>query len=295
MDLSLPISYNGLTASGISAATAGAPQAGIVFESVDPSGVDVRQYTDNRATQDGLDAADAYLGGRTIQIFAAVYGSTLGDMWDRHALLIKAFNPVIAISNDSANFGFRPLKFFRPTADISTWPFSAYPSGIPLQIYCRPTTIGRYTVNRANTGGTASKGGVLRQQIGLMARDPRIYLQSAITAALTTATTSASHRGTHPTFPILTFAITSSGHSSTRFFLDSGSMHLNLAAISTGSYTVDYSQRTIVDNTGARRDELFNAALTQNFAQVTPGGSAIFVQNGGALSNPIFTYTEAWL
>jgi hypothetical protein len=84
MDLSKTISFNSLTINGSLAPVAGgAAMSGYRVDELNVSSVDVAQKLDKRAIADGLDAQDIYLGGRHINGIVSVFGSTLGDFWDK--------------------------------------------------------------------------------------------------------------------------------------------------------------------------------------------------------------------
>lgn len=206
MDLSKTISYTYIS-SGTSTATlqlntrtetaGGIPASGYLVDQVNVSDIEVAAYAEKRALQDGVDASDVYLGRRRIAMIVSVYGSTRGDFWDKTQDLLAAFSPTIAYTADSANLGFLPLDFYQPTADIVTWPTSAYPNGIPLRYYARPSLIPTYEINRDTDGGTAGIGLTKKFRVSLVCRDPRKYAQTETTSQTTTLT----NNGDYPTIP----------------------------------------------------------------------------------------------
>ena len=152
MDLSSGlVSYNGWANSLTT--RAGAPSDGWQILRANVSPIGVTQYLDKKALQDGMDANDVYENARQINLIVGVYGSTKGSFWDNLQTLLSAFNPTIAYNADTANVGFIALDFFQPTADISTWPTSTYPHGIPLRFYGRPAALPRYAIERKATSG----------------------------------------------------------------------------------------------------------------------------------------------
>lgn len=141
----------------------------------DPWTVSVRGTVEDRALRDGADASDVYLGRRTVRTIVSVFGSTIGDFWDKADDLLAAFNPRLAYNADTAAHGFLPFDFYQPTADIATWPTSAYPNGIPMRFYLRPFSIEGTPIDRATDGGVAAKGMAKKFSIGLIARKPQKY------------------------------------------------------------------------------------------------------------------------
>lgn len=244
MDLSKTISYNSLTVNGSLAPVAGgAGMSGYAVEQVDVTPVDVTQRLDKRALQDGLDAQDVFLGGRHITAIIAVFGSTHGDFWDKAQDLLAAFSPTLAYAADSANLGYLALDFYQPTADIVTWPTSAYPSGIPLRYYCRPMSPPSYVMRRDEQGGAAALGLAKRFSLSLLARDPRKYVQTAETATIGTSTTTQTNLGDYPT--PATFTITAGAFTGAMAFTVAGNAFTINVDSTTATYTIDTVAGTI--------------------------------------------------
>lgn len=178
MDLSASIDFDGFSANTVTRGAGGVPMSGYLVDEVDTSDVEIAAYAEKLALTDGIAASDVYLGRRRIRMIVSVFGSTKGDFWDKQQDLLSAFSPTLSFAADSANLGFRPLNFFQPTANISTWPVSTYPNGIPLRYYVRPAALPSYTIRRDDLGGVAGGGLSLRYSIQLTARDPRKVTQA---------------------------------------------------------------------------------------------------------------------
>lgn len=291
MDLSKPISYNGITASGSLTPSPGIPQSGYQFEEIDVSTEEVAAYLDKRALADGVDASDVYLGRRTAKAILSVYGSTKGDLWDKTQNALAAFSPTLAYNADSANLGFLAFDFYQPTGDIVTWPTSTYPNGIPLRFYLRPESTPGYTSQRDTQGGAAARGGSKQLRLVLVARDPRKYLQTTTTVSLSTSTQTATYRGDYPTFPIITLTTTAAGSSSFTLTIGGSAIVYDLSGASAGTYTIDYGKKSIVDGSGARADSLFSA-VTQ--FRVIQSGTTYRMSNTTGVSACSMTYREAF-
>lgn len=294
MDLSAPITYNGWTATGASGAAAGAPLSGYVVEQLTPGPIDASGYLDQRALADGIDAFDVFLGARQFTLVAAVYGSTKGDGWDKLDAMLKAFNPTIAYTADTSQRGFLPLTFYRPTADISTWPETTYPYGIPLQASVRALTPLRYDVMRKGSTGVSAKGIAFQVAGTLVARNPRLQLQSQTTHTITTSTTTVAHRGSFPTWPVVQFSMTSAGSSAAAIALDGFTVKLDLSTTTTGDFTISYEDRVITDGNGAAANRLYDSSFDQMFQEVQPGGSLLRGFNLTGMSSPRLVYRESW-
>ena len=293
MDLSSPIIYNGFTAAGLTNLSGGRGSVGTVIESVNLSNISADAFLEKRALQDGMDASDVYLGARTVEIVAGVYDSSEGAAWDRLQDFLAAFSPRLAYNADTANLGFLPLKFYQPTGDISTWPTSSFPSGIPLQVYLRPLAPPRYQVRRRLTGGVAEKGLSFEVAVSLVARDPRKYLQTAQTLNVNGSGFTATHRGDYPVFPIVTWTMTAAG-GALNVSVAGGTVAINLTGVSSGSYTFDYAKRSLVNSSGTSFMGLISGSPVYN--EIQPGGSAvaIFDNTGLANSRVVFTWSEAF-
>jgi hypothetical protein len=305
MDLNAPISYNGITISGVTTQANGGKKRGIVIERCDPSNMDVTGYFDKIAMRDGMDAGEGFLGARQFNIVAGVYGTSKGDTWDQLGSVLEAFDPFNATLADSELFGFQPMTFYRPTADISTWPTSAYPNGIPLQYYVRPARPPLYTINREAT----TDGFSITVQVPMVAREPFAFAQTATSAALTTTTNGVAlaNNGTRATWPIFAFTMTAAGHSAMAVEMRSpgvgttlfATVTLNLASITTGSYSVDFASRAITDSNDAFANSLFSTASPPEFYPVrVPSALGSFrarVSTTQGTSVRQLIYTDVWL
>ncbi|MCC6311354.1 MAG: hypothetical protein IT345_10610 [Trueperaceae bacterium] len=293
MDLTGDIEYNALTAAGITGSAGGAPYTGYVIDAIDLSEIETSQYLDKRAVQDGMDAADIYLNGRVLSIDGGVFGTSRGAMFDNLVEWNRAFNPIIAYNADTAALGFLPLKYYRPTADVSTWPTSTYPNGVPLQIYARPLKPPTWSIRRADTGGVDNNGLALRVRSNLFAKDPRQYLQSQVSVNISTATATATYRGDFPTHPIITVAISAAGNSATIFTVAGGAVQIDLSGTTSGTYTINYLDKTIKDSNDALFNNLFATSVAQDFRQIQ-SGSTFYVSHTTGMSSVSIAYREAW-
>lgn len=293
-DLTAPIAYNGLTMSSITPTGGGAPISGYVVERFNASQVDIRQFVENRALQEGLDAGDIYLGSRRLVIQVAAYGSTKGDLWDKTQDFLEAFNPVIAYNNETAVLGFRALTFFQPTANVSTWPTSAYPNGIPMLFYARPFLPPTYEVVRDATGGVTGKGGAVRLTAQLLCKDPRKYHTTQQSLALTTSNQAVTHRGDFPTYPSFEFTMSGAGSSNFQIILDSTTIAIDLSGTTSGTYRVVYASQTF-KNISSGTSLVDKFVGTPSFAQVQPGSSSVCrIANNTNVSSPTLKWNESW-
>ena len=292
MDLGASIIYNGHTALGLTVAAA-TPSRGCVIESIDPIEIDAVGFLEKRALHDGLDAGDVYLGGRNVRISAGVYGTSDGDAWDQLDSFVRAYSPVNAFDADEAEEGFLAFKFFRPTADVATWPESTYPSGIPLQSYLRPARVPTYSVRRAPTSG--AKGFAIGVTVPMVARNPGLFLQSVTSISISSSTQTATNRGGHPTNHIITFSMSAAGSTAAQFIIDNFAITLDLSTTTTGTFTIDISDGQVYDSNNLLANRLLNNEFTQYFRRIKPGGSTIRRANATGMSSSTTAYREAWL
>lgn len=294
VDLTNTVCYNGYCF-GFTFPAGGGPGQGSYIKRIDITEVETVGYDDKRALQDGKDAADVFLGERRIGINAAVYGSTRGAAFDELALLSKAFHPVDAFEEDTTNLGFLPLDFYRPTADIVTWPLSAYPSGIPLRAYARPLRPVSYAFIRERTGGVDEKGLAMEATANLWARDPRFYLQTSQPVAISASTTTLTYRGDYESWPIVSFTMTAAGNSACQIVIAGGTVKIDLSGTTTGSYQIVYADRLIKKVSDG---SLYNSIINTSFAQdwrVVRSGSTARVSSITGMSAITVDYREAFV
>lgn len=322
MDLGSNVSYNGFTASGLTTQTDGLPSRGVQFQRIDAQDVPAVSYFDKRAMQDGYDSGEVTLGGRSFNIAAAVYGSTAGDSWDIVQSVVSAFDPTNAwyasIAANTAIYrqpptsttqdnGFLPLTFVRPTADISTWPTSTYPSGVPLQMYVRAAGVPTYTIRKEAT----TLGFAIVVNIPMQARDPAVYLQATASVALTTATAGVTipYKGTHPTWGLFSVSNVQIGTGGGVIVLiDSSSntvAYIESDHTTTGgtaaNYSIDTMNRVIrTVSTGALNNARFLGSTVQIFSPIRSGMKCKLLATGGGPGGwsgetVVLTYREAFL
>src|SRR3990167_8676898 len=187
--------------------------SGTIIERIEPTDIETAFYLDKRALDEGVDAGDIYLAQRAFIIHASVYGTSEGQAWDRYDDLVTAFAPRLMYNADTANLGFLAFQFTRPSIS------SDFPSGISMQAYLRSTRPPIVQVSRRKQGGYTGSGTQIPVIIPVVARDPRFYAQTAqsISISPATATATATHRGTYPTWPIVSFTVTGAGHATAKF------------------------------------------------------------------------------
>ena len=293
MNLQALITYNGLSINTASRSAGGAPTSGYRVLRFAPEPSPPTGYLEKRALTDGLDAGDVFLGGRTFGLVVQVFGSSEGDFWDKAQDLFAAFTPTVAYNADTTNRGFLDFDFSQPTADIATWPTSAYPNGIPLRYYMRPSSGPSYVVERIKDN--VREGGHAKAfNIQLIARDPRKYLNTELQYAISASSTTGTYRGDYQSAPIITFSVSATGHSAFTLTVNGFANVINLSGVSSGTFTFDYGKRSLVDSTNTSRASLLSSVA--GFPLVGPSTSepSFSYTNPTGISSAFIKWREAW-
>lgn len=291
MDLTAPISYNGLTIPGLTLTAGGKPSTGIAIDRVDISNIDVEAYLEKRALQDGVDASDVYLGARRVVIHAGVFGSTRAHGFDQLQSFLRAFNPNIAYGADSANLGFLAFDFRQPTISTAAWT-AGY---VPMRFYLRPLAPPTYTFDRGPSAGADGAGVSFQVQATLLARDPRKYLQSTISTSITTATQTATYRGDFPTWPTASWTVQTGGDGKTLTIVINGlSYVIGFSGVTSGTFNFNLGTQTLTDTNGTNYMRLLGT-FPAIYTPIQSGSTFSYILGGGAaVSNPTIEYREAW-
>ena len=292
MDLGGTVTYNGLSLNTVTRQSGGLPMSGYQLERFTADPPPGTAYLEKRANTDGLDAGDVVLGGRAFALVVTAYGTSEGDFWDKTQALIRAFTPTVASAADTANLGFLALDFYQPTANVSSWPVSTYPSGIPMRYYVRPQESPTYALERDRDGGVV--GGRSKVfTIRLVARDPRKYAQTAITAAVTTAVSTAVYKGDYNSFGIWSWSQSAAGNSAFVIVTNTFSTVINMSSKTTGTFTFDTAKGTFEDATGT---SLWSLITTIDGYSPLQSGSTYYLKNrtGVTADSVSLTYREAF-
>lgn len=119
----------------------------IAFGAANPIG-----YEDPRATRDGVDVADAYIGRRLLQVQIDLYGATRQDLAGKLETIVKMMRFVP--KRFQATDGFRRLKFTMLTNDVVNFPTGK----IEAYSVCRPAQMPQIETNPAVFTGSDSAG-----------------------------------------------------------------------------------------------------------------------------------------
>lgn len=143
---------------------------GSVVDSWDLTDVDIVQFMEKRALQDGMDVGDVYQGARRLKMAGTLYGATRAAFYDILDEFLAVTNAVLAQRVIPADKGFLPLQFAKPTDRTDDYPEAE----IELEILARPGAR-QYIIQRDQQGGVDGDGLAVPWQATFVMRDPVIY------------------------------------------------------------------------------------------------------------------------
>lgn len=306
MDFTKSISFVSLNLNSVTVSPTGAPLSGYTVDKFEAEPPPPVAYLEKRSLVDGLDAGDVYLGGRNFSMVVTAYGTSPGDFWDKAQALIFActptnlYNPTITAGPQQ--HGFFPLTFFQPTAKVSQWPTSAYPNGIPMAYYVRPTGPA-FRLERHKDAALSGEGLSKSFEVRLVARDPRKIHTTRQTVTITTVgqqLTTTQYRGDYPAFPVVYVSITSAGSSA--FTLDIGGLAVSIdlsAQSSGGEFYLDFDSRTLWDAEYGGEFAINMSSLlttpgsTEGYSSIEAGTTFQMLNTTGVAQCQLLFY-EAW-
>lgn len=135
------------------------PLVGCSVDWFDPSDVEVRQFTEPLALQDGIDVGGTWQGARRLAMRGTAYDKSRGELYDRMADLESVMLPA------SGTFGYTPL----------TWYTISGAAGVLTQmtIDVRPNGL-RFAVVRDEHGGEDDEPLGMRWAVTFYAKRPAI-------------------------------------------------------------------------------------------------------------------------
>lgn len=176
--------------------------SGCVVHNFDISDVDVVQYLEKRAEQDGMDAGSVFHGARRIRMSGTLYGLTRALLFDAWMEMRAAFNPVLAQRESPADKGYLPLYFSIPTNRAVDYPSGA----IDLMVQAMPRSLQAVTSDDAQGGGDEDSLAI-PWQLSMICKDPSITADSpyfmilstisAVTGVTATAATDLVNKTSH--------------------------------------------------------------------------------------------------
>lgn len=144
---------------------------GSVVDSFDISDVDIVQFLEKRALEDGMDASDVFQGSRRVKMTGTLYGKTRGLFYDEVDAFFAATAAVLAQRDEPANKGYVPLYWAKPTARAE---YEADSYVIEQFVYALPR-VRSLQIDRDSQGGPANKGLAATWAATWLMKDPAIY------------------------------------------------------------------------------------------------------------------------
>ena len=284
MDFNQPISLQTASATFLeintitSALGPATPLSGYAVDGANIGASGVRGYTVEEAQRDGIRGAEAFLGPRNVTLVVSVYGSTIGNFWDKIDTLSGSMDPYpdSFVTDD----GFRQLRLYTPTGATTK------------QVYMlvRPTATPAIGVTKNQSIGTSAKGFATNTQLPFISKDPRKISVSESTVSISVGTTTVPYTGNYKYYP--TVIVTASGTSASYTL---GGKTVSLIGLSSGtSYYIDHGRATlrIGSATGTISQGKFNEVLMTGFGAIYSGASVVL---SGSASGGSIIYREAWL
>ena len=179
------------------------PLSGYSIEQVDFSSVAINAFSEETPLVDGIDSYDPYLGGRQINMVIGVYGSTVGDFWDK----VNDLNEAMQAQPKAANTGTYPALDADGKRKLSFTQLSDSSPDYSLYMMVRPMSMPRSVTEKAASSGIESKGYASMFQISLIAEDPYKYFSSTRSFTRTgSGDISVTNSGTTVAWPTITWA-----------------------------------------------------------------------------------------
>lgn len=279
----LAIAYNGvaLNTLTLSAAGARAQKYGTVTEVVGMRTAMDYQSEPNQWV-DGLELYGMRKSSRIVVLRGLTYGRDISELYDNIKALAAATDPSKIAFQYPTDY-FLPLTFSTPTRDTANFASGLAPSkyvGIPIRMIEPQLSV-------AGDGLSAA------WELNLLLREPKRFLQASTTVS--GAATSANSIADDRSWPVLTFTLSGAGSatftvSNTGTYQGAKSLVLNLSGYSSGSWTVDFRDRTIRQGTTVRPD----VYVSGDWWEIEPGNNVIAYSNTTNTSSRVITYHPAF-
>lgn len=169
----------------------------VAFGAANPIG-----YEDPRATRDGVDVADAYIGRRLVQLQLDIYGATRQDLAGKLETISKMMRFVP--KRFQASDGFRRLKFTMITNDTTNFPTGK----IEAYSICRPAQMPQIETNPSVFTGNDAAGYSTGIILAFVMKSPYKFSDTIKTSGieLGAAAVTLHNHGTAPSYAELVIA-----------------------------------------------------------------------------------------
>lgn len=146
---------------------------GMSFGAANPIG-----YEDPRATRDGVDVADAYIGRRLVQLNVDIYGADRADLAGKVEAIVKMmrFVPKRFLASD----GFRRLSYTMITSDTANFPTGE----IEAYSLVRPAQMPQIDTTTALFSGNDTSGYTVGVSLSFLMKSPYKFSNTLQTASV---------------------------------------------------------------------------------------------------------------
>lgn len=252
-----PLVYNGLTFNQ----QIGASKKDIIEVNAVRVETPVQAIRESREYESGLEVYGAFKRGKRITLQGVIRASTHGNLYDRIEEMAAAFDPDLVSRDNPDDFGFLPIDFSVPTADVVNFPTEL----MPCRYYARAEQAFEPPISQYS-------GLVVPYSLPILAADARRYLQS--TLQLSNDGVADNSLATTWSWPVLTIAMTGAG--SDLFTIGNteagGTLGLDLSGQANGNaVVVDMERRKITVN-GVDTPSLWRSG---DFWHMQPGANTI--------------------
>jgi len=158
----------------------------------------VQTIRESREYESGLEVYGAFKRGKRISLQGVIRAATHGALYDRIEEVAAAFDPDVVSRDNPNDFGFLPLDFSVPTADVVNFPTGM----MPCRYYVRAEEA--FDPPLSQYAGMA-----VPFSLPLLAADPRRYRQSL--SSLDGAGTADNSIGTFYSWPTVTIVMSGAG------------------------------------------------------------------------------------
>jgi hypothetical protein len=255
------------------------PLSGYRVKSITTGAATPIGYEDPRATRDGIDVGDAYIGRRIIQLTVDVYGNSRQDLAGKINNAVKAmrFVPKRFTLVD----GFRKLKFTILTNDVANYPSGSIDGFSIVRPAAMPQTSSDPTVFSGSDGAGYSSQLVL----SFVMKSPYKYsstLKEYIAPADDSTLVSLHNHGSSPAYGEVLIYKTTSGLNASevqfKITLNGTPLDLSIPAGKIGDdetyeykILINYDEQTVYDQVVTKSNGLITTTLNQSYIIVNSG------------------------
>ena len=279
----LAIAYNGVALNTLTLSASGAndEKYGTVTEVAAPRTA-MDYISEPNQWRDGLEFYGLRKSSRIWVLKGFTYGRDVSELYDNLVALAAATDPSRVRFMNQSDY-FLPLTFSTPTRDTSNFVSGLAPSkiiGIPIRMI-------EPAVAAIGDGLSAS------WELNFLLKEPKRFLQAAST--LSGAGTASNSIANDRSWPVLTFTLSGAGSSTFTIqnvatYQGTKSLVLNLSAYTSGSWTVNFRDRTIMQGSTVRPD----VYVSGDWFEVEPGSNVISYSNTTNTSSRVLTWYPAF-